>query len=61
MLKRIWCFIWGHDWRTISVKEARARAGAYAVISLSECRRCLAMTERSKLIEPLEALKDSQN
>ncbi len=56
MVKRIWCFLWGHDWHTISVKEATLRAGSYAVISLSECHRCRAWVERSKRIDPAEHL-----
>jgi hypothetical protein len=55
MIKRLWCFVWGHDWRTISVKEARLRGGAYAIISVAECAKWV---ERSKRVEPLESLKD---
>lgn len=59
MIKKLWCWIWGHDWQAISVKEVRARGGAYAVLSVSECRRCRKLIERRKMVEPLEALKGS--
>jgi hypothetical protein len=60
MVKRIWCFIWGHDWKGISVKEVNMRAGAYAVISLMECHRCRAWCERSKRIDPLEKIREGK-
>ena len=51
------CKLWSHDWRTISVKEVSSRGWGYAIISVSECRRCGKMAERSKMVDPGESLK----
>ena len=54
LIKRIWCFIWGHDWKGISVKEQRLRGGYHSVTSLMECFRCRAWKENSKRFGPPE-------